>query len=150
MKILIGSDHAGFELKNNLKQFLIEKGYEVKDYGPEKFDENDDYPTILAPIGLYIAEHPDEPVKAIILGGSGQGEAMIANRFPGVRATVYYGGNLEIIKLSQLHNNANVLALGARFLTAEQAREAVALWLETKFQNEERHQRRNDLLDNFE
>ena len=86
--------------------------------------------------------------KAIILGGSGQGEDMVANKFEGVRAAEYYGGNLEIVKLSREHNDANVLSLGARFLSLEEAKEAVKLWLETPFSNEERHARRISEIEN--
>lgn len=150
MKILIGSDHAGFDLKNSLKDFLISKGFEVEDYGAKVMDTNDDYPKILAPIALYIAEHPDEDVKGIVLGGSGQGEAIVCNRFPGVRAALYYGGAMEIVKLSREHNNANILSLGARFLKEEEAKEAVELWLSTPFSNESRHERRIEMIDSIE
>jgi ribose 5-phosphate isomerase B len=147
--ILLAADHAGFELKNQLVEFVRGMGYEVHDMGANAFDVNDDYPGIMAPVGFQVAGAPDK-VKAIILGGSGQGEAMVANRFPGVRAVVYYGQNLEIVKLSREHNDANVLSLGARFVNAEQAKEAVKLWLDTPFSGEERHSRRIEQIDNIE
>jgi ribose 5-phosphate isomerase B len=147
-KILIGADHAGYELKEQLKTFLIEKGYEVEDFGAGKLDPNDDYPVILTPLAYELARNPMH--KAIVLGGSGQGEAIICNRFPGIRATVYYGGNTEILKLGREHNDANVLSLGARFLSVEEAKEAVSIWLETKFSEDERHIRRITLLDEIE
>jgi len=147
--ILIGSDHAGFELKNKLVDFLVEKGYPVQDCGADEYDETDNYPEILAPLALQIAQHPGE-FRGIVLGGSGQGEALICNRFPGVRAAVYYGGNEEIVKLSREHNDANVLSLGARFLREEEAKNAVELWLTTPFSGDERHVKRIEMLDNIE
>lgn len=141
MNLLIASDHAGFELKEKLKVYLAEIGYSAKDFGALSYDENDDYPDFILPLAEEIAKDPENS-KGIVLGGSGQGEAMAANRIKGCRAVVYYGGNLDIIKLSRQHNDANVLSLGARFLTEEEAKAAVKLWLETLFSNEERHSRR--------
>jgi ribose 5-phosphate isomerase B len=85
----------------------------------------------------------------IVIGHSGQGEAIVSNRIPGIRAAVYYGGPKEIITLSREHNNANILSLGANFLSNEEALESVLLWLQTKFTEESRHQRRNELLDSI-
>lgn len=153
--IYLAADHAGFELKEKLKPYLQELGYEVKDCGAFSYDENDDYPDFVALAAQAVSEDTDNS-RAIILGGSGQGEAMIANRFRGVRAAVYYGttsanvsagkGN-EIITLSREHNDANVLSLGARFLTEEEAKRAVKLWLDTAFTGEERHSRRLKKID---
>lgn len=95
-----------------------------------------------------MSENPDNS-KAIVLGGSGQGENMVADKFPNVRSAEYYGGNLEIVKLSREHNNANVLSLGARFLSLKEAGEAVKLWLETPFSNEERHANRIKEIENL-
>lgn len=147
--ILIGSDHAGFELKKALVDYLTTEGHKVEDMGAKEFKENDDYPTILAPIALMVAESPDK-YRGIVLGGSGQGEAIVSNRFPGVRAALYYGGNLEIVKLSREHNDSNILSLGARFLSTDDAKEAVKLWLSTPFSGDERHVRRNKMLDEIE
>ena len=94
-----------------------------------------------------VSKYP-ENVKAIVLGGSGQGEDMVADKFPGVRSAEYYGGNLEIVRLSREHNDANVLSLGARFISLEEAKEAVKIWLETPFGNEERHVRRISEIEN--
>jgi len=146
MKILLGADHAGFELKEEIKKFIRESGHDVEDMGAHELRQDDDYPEILAPLALKVAED-SEHLKAIVIGGSGQGEAIICNRFPGVRAIVYYGGSLDIIKLSREHNNSNVLSLGARCLNLEEAKNAVKLWLETDFSNDERHVRRNAQLD---
>lgn len=142
MKIYFASDHAGFELKNELFQFVQnELAYEVEDMGAFEFDELDDYNDFVSLAAKAVADLPEES-KAIILGGSGQGEAMMANRYKGVRAAVYYGGPEEIITFSREHNDANILSLGARFLDLETASNAVRLWLETEFSNEERHNRR--------
>lgn len=147
--ILIGSDHAGFELKKSLIEFLTQEGYKVEDMGAKTYEEGDDYPKILAPLALMVAESPDK-YKGIVLGGSGQGEAIVSNRFPGVRAALYYGGNEEIVKLSREHNDSNILSLGARFISPEDARKAVKLWLTTPFSGEERHSKRNEMLDEIE
>ena len=145
MMIYIGSDHAGYELKEKLKIFLKDSGYEVTDKGAFKLDNQDDFPDFIVPVSEAVAAH--EGSLGIILGGSGEGEAMSANKIDGVRATEYYGGDPEIIKVSREHNNANVLSLGARFVTEEEAQEAVRLFLETKFSGAERHIRRIDKLD---
>lgn len=139
-KIFLASDHAGFELKEALMPFLREHGYEPEDLGPFTNDPADDYPDTVLPVALKIAEVKSG--RGIVIGGSGQGEAIVCNRLRGVRAAVYYGGNKEVLKLSREHNDANVLSLGARFLPQEEAKEAVLLWLETQFSNEERHVRR--------
>ena len=140
MKILIASDHAGYELKKELISYLTKIDYEVEDKGSFKYLQEDDYPDFVAPLAREISENDD--LKGIIIGGSGQGEAMVANRFEGVRAAVYCANNLDIIKLSREHNNANILSLGARFLSIRKAKKAVKLWLETSFSGEERHLRR--------
>lgn len=146
--IYFATDHAGFELKEKLKKYVFELGYETEDFGSFKYDENDDYPDLILPAAKAVARDIENGVdsKAIILGGSGQGEAMVANRIPGIRATVLYDYNEDIIKLSKEHNNANVLSLGARFISEEYAQKAVKLWLETSFSGEERHQRRVEKL----
>lgn len=154
MKIYLGSDHAGYELKEKLKKFLEEKGYEVEDKGAFKYDPEDDYPDFVRPVAEAVAG--DAESRGIILGGSGQGEVIVANRVRGVRAAVFYGlpagalakagGDLEIVRLSRAHNNANVLALGARFIDEEMAKKAVELWLETPFDGG-RHQRRIEQID---
>lgn len=145
MKIYIGGDHAGFELKNEIKIFLQKLGYETEDLGPRNYDPADDYPDFASKVAKAVFENNNS--LGIIIGGSGQGEAISANRTKGIRAAVYYGGPEEIIKLSKEHNNANILSLGGRFLTIEQAQKAVKLWLETDFSVEERHQRRIEKID---
>lgn len=139
MRVFLGSDHAGFHLKEVLKKYLLSKKYTVEDCGT--FNEKAcDYPDFVFPVAEKVAR--DARSKGIVLGGSGQGEAIAANRVKGIRAAVYYGGNLEIIELSRTHNDANILSLGARFLTDKEAIDAVQLWLDTVFPAEERHVRR--------
>ncbi len=148
MKIYIASDHAGYELKEKLIDFLIiENGNEIIDKGAFKYNEKDDYPDFISKVAEKISENPK--AKGIILGGSGQGEAIMANRFEGVRAVVYYGGDEEIIKLSRQHNDANILSLGARFLSEDEAKNAVKKWLATDFSGEDRHIRRIKKIDNL-
>lgn len=144
--ILIASDHAGFNLKEKLKPYLEKLGYQVKDMGNFIYNKQDDYPDWILPVAREVSKDPDN-LKGIILGGSGQGEAIVANRIKGVRAVVFYGGPEKIIRLSREHNNANILSLGARFLSEKEAKKAVKIWLETKFLKEERHLRRIKKID---
>jgi ribose 5-phosphate isomerase B len=148
MKIYIATDHAGFPLKEEILPYVRDVlGYEVVDCGAETLDPNDDYPAFMQTAAKAVSENSVE-TKAIIFGGSGQGEAIVANRFPRVRAVVYYGGQPEIIRLSREHNDANVLSFGARFISVEDAKEAVATWLSTPFTQDERHVRRIAQIDN--
>jgi len=148
-KILFAADHAGFALKEILLPYVRALGYTVEDLGAEYCKEDDDYPDYVSRAALAVSHNPDK-LSAIVLGGSGQGEAIAANRFPHVRAVVFNGqyqprdGRAvpDEIVLSREHNDANILSLGARFLTAEEAQEAVKKWLETRFSGEERHIRR--------
>jgi ribose 5-phosphate isomerase B len=146
MIVYFAADHAGFELKQTLLKYVRDElNYTVEDCGAHTYAPDDDYPILIRKAALAVAGDPE--AKAIILGGSGEGEAIEANRHSGVRAAVYYGGNPKILSLSREHNNANVLSLGARFLSSEEAQSAVKLWLLTEFSNEERHQRRITMLD---
>jgi len=144
-KIYLASDHAGFELKEALTAFLSERGYEVNDLGATALDPQDDYPDYLMMLGRHVAE--EAGALGIGIGGSGQGEAMAANRIRGARAAVFYGGPMEIVKLSREHNNANILSLGARFISADDAKAAALLWLTTEFSGDERHVHRIAKLD---
>ena len=149
MKIIVASDHAGFELKNKVRDYLISEGFQVEDMGAAVYDPEDNYPEILLPAALMIVNDP-ENTRAIVFGKSGNGEAIICNRLPGVRAAVYHGGNLEIVRLSREHNNANVLSIGAGFVQEEEAVQAVKMWISTPFSNDERHIKRNEMLDAIE
>ncbi len=140
MKLHIGADHAGFELKNKLVTYLNELGHEIVDHGAFTLDRADDYPDFVEPVAHAIAM--DMNSRGIVLGGSGQGEAMDANRFSEVRAIEYYGGDVEIVKLGREHNDANVLSLGARLISENEAKNAVKVFLETEFSGDERHVRR--------
>lgn len=161
-KIFIGTDHVGFELKAKLIPYLQALGYEVVDKGALEYDAADDYPDFIIPVAKAVAEMPEEH-KGIVIGGSGQGEAMAANRVKGVRAALVYGPALpkqsvdasgresqepyEMIRLTREHNNANVLSLGARFLTENEAKMVVKMWLEAPFTADERHVRRIKKID---
>tara|TARA_Y100000768_G_C23921731_1_gene655292 strand:- start:593 stop:1033 length:441 start_codon:yes stop_codon:yes gene_type:complete len=146
MKIHLATDHAGLELKDKIKQHLNESGHDVIDHGAYEYDALDDYPDFIFPCAKAVAE--DNRSRGIILGGSGQGEAMAANRIKGVRAAVFYNGPKEIIELSRQHNNANILSLGARFMSEEEIYKIIEIWFDTDFE-EGRHQRRIDKLDNY-
>ncbi len=145
MKIYIGTDHAGFELKQKLVPFIQSLGHEAIDFGAHEYNEVDDYPDFITPVAKEVSANP--AARGIILGGSGQGEAMTANKFPHVRAAVYYGGTFDIVRLSREHNDANILSLGARFLSEDEAKEAVRIWLNTPFPCDERHVRRLEKIE---
>lgn len=156
MKIYIASDHAGFALKAALIPSVQTLGHTIEDLGAFKLDMNDDYPDFVKPLAMRVARESES--CGIVIGASGEGEAIAANRIKGIRAVVYYGtpqknqtdaeGNiLNLIQSTRAHNNANILSLGARFISEDDARETVALWLSTPFQKEERHMRRIVTLD---
>lgn len=145
--IYLATDHAGFSLKEVIKNWLQKGGeYNVVDCGAKLLEPGDDFPDYIKLAAEAISNNP-KCARAIIIGGSGQGEAMLANRFNNVRATAYYGYDLDIIRLSREHNDANILSLGARFLSNEEALEAVALWLSTEVELDERHIRRTQKIE---
>ncbi|MBU1000852.1 RpiB/LacA/LacB family sugar-phosphate isomerase [Patescibacteria group bacterium] len=164
MKVYLATDHAGFELKEKVKKHLQELGYEVEDCGAYEFDKDDDYPDFIAQAAEKVSKNLSS--KAIIFGSSGQGEAMVANKFPNVRAAVFYtpvvpshnvdvtgresSDPFEMIRLTREHNNANVLSLGAKILKEEDVLKAVKLWLETPFTNKLRHLRRIEKIKEIE
>ena len=145
MRLYIASDHAGFLLKSELAAYLQDEGHEVKDMGPYAHDPEDDYPDFCIPLAQKVAG--DSDAFGIVVGFSGQGEAIACNRVKGARAAVYYGGPEEVLRLSRDHNDANILSLGAKFVSTEEAKEAVMIWLATDFSKSERHIRRIQKLD---
>ncbi len=161
MKIYFAADHAGFELKNILLACTRDElGHDVEDCGALVNDPADDYPEIIARAAKKLSGDVAQGIesRAIVIGASGQGEAIVANRFKGVRCALYYGKpsreqtdmsgkQLSMLASTREHNNANALSLGARFLSTEEAKEALAEWLAQPFSGEERHQRRIEKID---
>lgn len=164
MKVYIGTDHAGFNLKEKIKDFLLKGGYEVIDCGASVYDKNDDYPVYIAKAAEAVSR--DSEAKGIVFGGSGQGEAIVANKFKNVRCALFYvpcvpstavdvSGKLsidafEMLKLVRGHNDANMLSLSSRFLKEDDAIKAVKVFLETLFTGEERHKRRIRMIAEYE
>jgi ribose 5-phosphate isomerase B len=165
MKIYLATDHAGFALKEKIKAYLLTKDFVVEDCGALAFDKEDDYPDFIAKAAEAVSKNPDKD-KGIAFGSSGEGEAMVANKFKNVRCALFYAPVIpahnvdisgrtsqdpfEMIRLTREHNNANMLSLGAKILTQEDALKAVKLWLEAPFTNEARHVRRIDKINAIE
>ena len=179
MKISIASDHAGFELKAFLIAALEYRGHEVHDHGAHQFSPDDDFPIYIAKVAEEVSKHEesihngtrtshnsigekrsrhphDRDMVGIVIGGSGQGEAMAANKFPHVRAVVVYGGRAAggslglvetIAKLSRQHNDSNVLSFGARFIDPEEALKVTEIWLDTPFSKDPKYERRNEEIE---
>jgi len=146
MRIHIGSDHAGLELKNALAAYLTEKGHEIKDHGPYEYDALDDYPVFCIPAAQAAAAEPGS--FGIVIGGSGNGEQMAANKVKGVRAALVW--SLETAKLAREHNNANVISVGGRLHSIEDCQSFIDAFLATPFSGDERHIRRINQMSNFE
>lgn len=161
MKIALSTDHAGLELLERLQQLLTQQGHECVNFGPKQFDPKDDYPAFIFPAARAVAN--GECDLGIIMGGSGQGEAMAANRVKGTRCALFYGpatakrainaegdaatDDYEILRLSRQHNQANMLSLAARFLDWQEVTKAVTIWLQTPMGDIECHVRRVRMLD---
>jgi len=164
MKIYLATDHAGFEMKEKIKEYLLKKKYDVEDFGAHSFVKDDDYPDFISLAAKAVSENPEN--RAIILGGSGQAEAMLANKYKKVRAALFYkpaspidiadiegrksNDPYEMIRLTREHNNANILSLAARFLTIEEAIKAVDFWLNASFDPNSRHARRTEKMAKIE
>src|SRR3954470_11684534 len=141
MKIALGCDHAGFEYKEQIKKLLTNLGHEVRDFGTNS-NERVDYPKFIRAAAKAVATGECE--RGIVLGGSGNGEAIVANKVRGIRCALCW--NLESARLSRAHNDANVISMGERMVTLEMALQIVRVWLDTPFEGG-RHQRRIDLID---
>ena len=160
MNIYFAADHGGFEMKRALMPFVASLGYEVEDCGAFALDMNDDYPVFIQAAAKKVSADAAAAIesRAIVIGGSGQGEACAANKVRGIRAVVYYGEparqqidadgkSLDMISSTREHNNANVLSLGGRFLSEQEAKIAVEKWLATPFSNSPRHARRIAMIE---
>jgi ribose 5-phosphate isomerase B len=146
MRVHIGTDHAGFELKNYLIAVLTEDGHELVDHGPQAYDAEDDYPVFCIPAAEAVVADPGS--LCVVIGGSGNGEQIAANKVVGTRAALAY--SLDTARLGREHNDANVIAIGARMHTQEEALEMVRLFLATPFSGDPRHARRIELLADYE
>jgi ribose 5-phosphate isomerase B len=146
MRVHLGSDHAGFDLKEHLVAELKAAGHEVIDHGPEKFDPEDDYPAYCLRTGLGVVDDPGS--LGVVIGGSGNGEQIAANKVAGVRAALAWSE--QTAQLARQHNDANVLAIGGRMHTLDEATAFVKLFLGTQFSGEERHARRIAQLADYE
>ena len=146
MRIHIGSDHAGLDFKNELITHLVMNGHDVTDHGPYEYDALDDYPDFCIPCAEAVAK--DSTSLGIVLGGSGNGEQMAANKVKGVRAALVW--SIETAKLAREHNNANVISLGQRLHDADFVKQLIDTFIATKFPGDERHVRRIDKISNYE
>ncbi|MBW9206552.1 ribose-5-phosphate isomerase [Mumia sp. zg.B53] len=146
MRVHIGCDHAGFELKNHLVDHLSRQGHDVVDHGPSTYDAEDDYPPFCLATGEAVVD--DQGSLGVVIGGSGNGEQIAANKVDGIRAALAWSP--ETARLARQHNNANVVAVGARMHSTEDAVALVETFLATPFSGEERHARRVSLLTAYE
>ena len=146
MRLHIGSDHAGLELKTELIAHLVNSGHDVTDHGPYEYDALDDYPVFCIPAAVAAAKDPSS--LGIVLGGSGNGEQMAANKVKGVRAALAW--SIETAKLGKEHNNANVVAIGGRMHSIGDCKAIIDAFIQTPFSNDERHIRRIDLISKYE
>lgn len=146
MRIHIGSDHAGLEFKNELIEHLVNNGHDVTDHGPYEFDALDDYPDFCIPTAIAVSK--DATALGIVLGGSGNGEQIAANKVAGIRAALVW--SVETAKLAREHNNANVISVGQRQHSAQEVKEFIDTFIATPFPGDQRHARRIAKIDRFE
>lgn len=144
--IYIGTDHGGYDFKEKLKSWMEENNIVFEDLGPDSFDPNDDYPDFIVPVAKKTVENPES--LGIVLGRSGNGEAIAANKVKGTRAALCL--NVEMAKKAKEHNNANVLSLGADYINFDQAKEIVEAFIKTPFSNDKRHVRRIEKIKEIE
>jgi ribose 5-phosphate isomerase B len=142
----LASDHAGLDHKQAIAEWLRNEGYTVVDHGAHEYDPLDDFPDFVSLAAEAVSRKP-QTERAVVFGGSGQGEAMVANRFPNVRATVLYADMPDIVTLGREHNDSNVLSIGARFLTVEVAMKHVWEWLHTDASADQKYHRRNKKIE---
>lgn len=150
MRVHLGGDHAAFELKAQLAQYLTEQGFEIVDHGPATFDPDDDYPTAVIPAAVAVLADQKAGIAAlgIVLGGSGNGEQIAANKVPGIRAALAW--SVETATLGRQHNDAQVVAIGARMHSAAEAKAIAEAFVTTDFSQNPRHQRRLDQVAEYE
>lgn len=146
MKIYLGTDHAGFELKEKIKSYLLEKGFEVEDCGAFEFDKNDDYPDFISKVGEKVSE--DTNSRGIVLGKSGAGECIVANKYKGIRA--FLAVDEKNVRLAREHNDTNIISIGSEIVPLEETKTLIKLFLETPFSGDERHIRRINKIKEIE
>jgi ribose 5-phosphate isomerase B len=146
LTVHVAADHAGFAYKESVRQWLLSEGVTVIDHGAKHYDAEDDFPDFISLAAQAVSRTP-ETACAVIFGGSGQGEAIVANRYPGVRAVVFYGGPDEIIALSREHNDANILSIGARFMSEDDTKRVIWNWLSATPERAPKYDRRNQKLE---
>lgn len=165
MKVYLATDHTGFEVKNKVKELLVKEGYQIEDCGAFSYDRSDDYPDFISRAAQNVSKDPENSL-GIVFGGSGQGEAIVANKFKGVRCALFYtpavpvqavniegrqsDDPFEIIKLTRKHNWANMLSIGIRFVKEEDIRKAIKIWFEASVPSDERHLRRIEKIKKIE
>ena len=144
--IHLASDHAGLGYKEEVRSWLENSVYQIVDHGAVTLHPLDDFTDFISKAAKAVSDSPTDSC-AIIFGGSGQGEAMLANRYPEVRASVFYGGNQEIIRLARMHNDANILSFGSRFVTMDEVKDCILTWLSTPASEDEKYKRRNQKIE---
>lgn len=147
MRIYIGADHGGYQLKEELKKYLGEIGHEVEDMGAHELNPEDDYPDFVFPVALRVAQSKPHEAMGIVIGRSGNGEVITANKVKGIRAALCW--NEEVAKKAREHNDANILSLSADYTDTETAKIIVKTFLETPFSEEERHKRRIEKISKY-
>ncbi len=137
-ELYLSGDHAGFKLKEKLKPWLEKKGFKLKDFGPLRYNKEDDYPDFVIPMARAVSKNK---VRGLIIAGSGQGENIAANKIKGIKCAFYHGGSTKIVNTGRAHDDANILSFGSRFVSESEAKRAIDIFLKTKFEKG-RHARR--------
>lgn len=149
MKIYIGGDHAGFELKEKVKAWLERQGHKVIDFGPFEYEKEDDYPDFTIPLAEKVSV--DKKSRGIVIAGSGIGEVIASNKVKGIRSVLFYGkADKFFLETSRKHDGTNILCFGSRFVSFEEAKKAIKIWLATDFSREKRHIRRLGKIEKYE